>query len=40
MYAALAFLRTEYVEDGWLYIHGQAPGEEKLHVFFNYLLER
>ena len=38
--AALVFLRSEDVEDSWQYIHGQAPGEEKLNELFNYFVER
>lgn len=38
--AALAFLKPEKVEDGWLHIHSTAPDNEKLIEFFYYFVEQ
>lgn len=39
MCAALAFLKPEEVQDGWIEIHSQAPESPKLSLFFDYFVE-
>lgn len=39
MCAALAFLKPEEVEDGWVEIHSHAPENTKLSQFFDYFVE-
>lgn len=40
MCAAVAFLKTEDVHDGWVEIHSQAPENPKLSIFFDYFVEQ
>lgn len=40
MCAALAFLKIEDVQDGWVEIHSQAPQNPKLSAFFDYFVEQ
>lgn len=40
MCAALAFLKTEDVQDGWVEIHSQAPANPKLTRFLDYFIEQ
>lgn len=39
MCAALAFLKPEEVQDGWMEVHSQAPESPKLSLFFDYFIE-